>query len=168
MIAQLIALIISGLCFLVGMILSIFGIGGSFVIFAGAVLYNLITWSWAVTQWTLGILLFLAVFGEVLEWVLSVYGAKKFKMTNWTTAGFIIGTIVGMIAGSPIFIVGTIAGAFIGAFLGAFIFSLIEKKDFDKALKAGTGAFVTRIGVSIMKFVFAIIMIVLFYISLLA
>jgi len=82
MIAQIIALILSGLLFLVGVILSMFGIGGTFLVFAGAVLYNLITWSWAVNEWTLGILLFIAVLGEILEWVLTLYGGKKTGMSG--------------------------------------------------------------------------------------
>ncbi|MBW2994089.1 DUF456 domain-containing protein, partial [Candidatus Woesearchaeota archaeon] len=116
MIAQIIALLLSGLLFLVGVILSIFGIGGTFLVFAGAVLYNLITWSWAVNEWTLGILLFIAVLGEILEWVFTVYGGKKAGMSNWTLVGFILGTIAGMILGFPLVLIGPVIGAFVSAF----------------------------------------------------
>jgi len=72
-----------------------------------------------------------------------------------------------MILGFPLVLIGPVIGAFVGAFLGAFIFSLIEKKNFDKALQAGLGAFLTRIGVSIMKIILALIMIALFYLDIL-
>ena len=163
MILEIIALIISALFFLAGIIITIFGIAGSFVVLLGAVLYDVITWSWQISPRTLLILLGIACLGEIFEWVFSVYGAKKFKMSNISIIGFIIGTIVGAIIGVPIPIIGSIIGAFIGAFLGAAIFSFIELHDVQKALKAGIGAFVTRIGVMIMKLFLIMIMLVIFY-----
>jgi len=165
MILETIALIVAIIFFLAGLIVSVFGIGGTFLVFAGAALYNLITWSWTVHEWTLGILLFIAVLGEILEWVLSVYGGKKAGMSNWTLVGFILGAIVGLFVGVPILLIGPVVGAFIGAFVGAFLFSFVENKDLSKAFNAGIRAFLTRLGVSIMKIALALIMIVIFFLS---
>ena len=165
MILEIIALLTSALFFLAGIIITVFGVAGSFVVFAGAVVYNLITWSWALSPLTLGILFAIACIGEILEWIASVYGAKKFKLSNKAIIGFIIGTIVGAFVGVPIPIVGSIAGAFFGAFLGAFIFSWIEKKNFEKAIESGFGAFATRVGVVFMKLVLIAVMLVIFYVA---
>ncbi len=166
MILEVIALIIASLVFLVGLIIAALGLPGTFVILAGAILYNLITWSWSISFEILFILLGLAILAELIEFIFGLLGAKIFKMSGWTTFGFIAGLIIGAIVGVPIPVIGSVIGMLVGGFLGAFIVSYIEKNNFKKSLKAGFGAFVIGIGSILLKLVLAVIMIVIFYVTL--
>ena len=166
MILEIIALIIVSLVFLVGLIIAALGLPGTFVILAGAILYNLITWSWTISLEILFILFALALLAELIEFIFGLLGAKIFKMSGWTTFGFIAGLIIGAIIGVPVPIIGSVLGMLLGGFLGAFIVSYIEKNNFKKSLKAGFGAFVTGIGSIMLKLVIAVIMIVIFYLQL--
>ena len=169
MILETIALIIVSIIFLIGLFMALFGIPfGTFVIVGGALLYDLITWSWAVSQKVLLILIGIAVLAELIEFLFGLWGAKKFKMTRLTTFGFITGLIVGAVVGLPVPILGTVLGMLVGGFLGAFIFSYIEKQNFEKSLKAGIGAFITGLGSIILKFSLAVVMVVVFFVSVLA
>ncbi|MBW3002033.1 DUF456 domain-containing protein [Candidatus Woesearchaeota archaeon] len=168
MILEIVAIIVVSLVFLVGLILAALGLPGAFVVFAGAVLYNLITWSWTLSFEMLGILLGLAILAEVIEFVFGLLGAKVFKMSHWTTFGFIAGLIIGAIVGVPIPIIGSVVGMLVGGFLGAFIVSYIEKQNLKKSLKAGFGAFVTGIGSIMLKLVIVVIMIVIFFVTVLS
>ncbi|MBD3304274.1 DUF456 family protein [Candidatus Woesearchaeota archaeon] len=168
MILETIALIIVSIIFLIGLVLvALYLPGGTFVIVGGALLYNLITWSWAVSKKIILVLFGIAVLAELIEFVFGVYGAKRHGLSNWTTLGFIVGLIIGAFIGLPVPIFGSVLGAFFGAFLGAFVFSLIEKGDVQKSLKAGLAAFVTGITSILIKLTLAVIMIVIFFIVIL-
>ena len=166
MILETIALIIVSIIFLVGLIIAALGLPGTFVVLAGAVIYNLITWSWSVSLQTLFILLGIALLAELIEFVFGLVGAKVFRMSGWTTFGFIAGLILGAIVGVPVPILGSVLGMLLGSFLGAFIFSYAEKHDFKKSLKAGIGAFVTGISSIILKLALAVVMVVVFFLAL--
>ena len=167
MILEIVALIIASLVFLVGLIIAALGLPGTFVILAGAIIYNLITWSWSISFEILAILFALALLAELIEFIFGLLGAKIFKMSGWTTFGFIAGLLIGAIIGVPIPIIGSVIGMLVGGFLGAFIVSYIEKNNFKKSLKAGFGAFVTGIGSIVLKLVIAVIMIVIFFLTVL-
>ena len=167
MILEIVALIIASLVFLVGLIIAALGLPGTFVILAGAIIYNLITWSWSISFEILAILFALALLAELIEFIFGLLGAKIFKMSGWTTFGFIAGLLIGAIIGVPIPIIGSVLGMLVGGFLGAFIVSYIEKNNFKKSLKAGFGAFVTGIGSIMLKLVIAVIMIVIFFLTVL-
>ena len=168
MILEIVALIIASLVFLVGLIIAALGLPGTFVILAGAIIYNLITWSWSISFEILAILFALALLAELIEFIFGLLGAKIFKMSGWTTFGFIAGLLIGAIIGVPIPIIGSVIGMLVGGFLGAFIVSYIEKNNFKKSLKAGFGAFVTGIGSIMLKLVIAVIMIVIFFLTVLS
>lgn len=167
MIQEALALIIVSIIFLIGLVLVALALpGGTFVILAGAAVYNLITWSWSVSLQTLIIMLGIAFVAELIEFVFGVYGAKRHGLSNWTTLGFIAGLIVGVIVGVPVPVFGSVLGLFAGAFLGAFLFALIEKGDVKKSLKAGLAAFVTGITSIFIKLSLAVVMIVVFVLAL--
>jgi uncharacterized protein YqgC (DUF456 family) len=169
MILEVIALVVVSIVFLIGLFMALFGIPfGTFVILGGALLYDLITWSWAVSQKIILVLLGIAVLAELIEFLFSLLGAKVFKMTRWTTVGFIVGLIIGAVVGLPVPILGSVLGMLVGGFLGAFIFSYVEKHNFEKSLKAGIGAFITGLGSIILKFSLAVVMVVVFFVSVLS
>ena len=166
MILETIALIVVSIVFLLGVILTALGLPGTFAVFAGAILYNLITWSWAISLKILLVILGVSVLAEIIEFVFSAWGSKRLKLSNKAMIGMIIGSIIGGIIGFPVFLIGSVIGVMVGAFIGAFVFSYFEQRSFRKALKAGIGGFITRIGVIVMKFILALLMIVIFFLEL--
>ncbi len=157
---QWIALIFFALFALAGIVLTIAGIGGTFLVLAGALLYNLIMWQMAISGTALLWLLGLAVLGEVLEWLVSLMGARK-GVTKHGIAGTIIGAILGAMLLSFIPIIGTIIGFFLGAIIGAFVGEYLHTRNRRKAWTAAKEAFTGRVLVSLSKFVIAIIQIVI-------
>lgn len=139
------------------MILALFlvfvGIPGNWIIFAEAVIYALITsFDGAIGWWTLAALLVMSGLAELVEFLITAYGAKRYGASKRAIAGAIIGAIAGAIlmAGFPP-VVGAIIGAFLGAYLGAFLVSYAMEKDFDNARRVALGAFFGRVGAALTK-----------------
>ena len=80
----------------------------------------------------------------VLDYIVPVWGTKKFGGSKYGTRGAAIGLIVGLFLGP----LGLIIGPLIGAFTGELIF----RDDINYALKAGFGSllgFLTGIGLKL-------------------
>jgi uncharacterized protein len=93
---------------------------------------------------------FLIIFGSVaivvsiLDYLVPVWGTKKFGGSKYGTRGATVGLVIGLFLGP----VGIIAGPLIGAFVGEMIF----RDDIGYALKAGFGSligFLTGIGLKL-------------------
>ena len=85
-----------------------------------------------------------AVLVTVLDYIVPVWGTKKFGGSKYGTKGATIGLIVGFFLGP----LGIILGPLIGAFVGEMIF----KDDISYAFKAGFGSllgFLTGIGLKL-------------------
>lgn len=85
-----------------------------------------------------------AVVVSILDYLVPVWGTKKFGGSKYGTRGATVGLIIGIFLGP----VGIIAGPLIGAFVGEMIF----KDDVSYALKAGFGSligFLTGIGLKL-------------------
>jgi len=156
-----IAFILFALLSLIGFALTIVGIGGTFVILIGALLYNLISWSVAISWTTIGILLGLAILGEVLEWIVTLFGAKKGGVSWHGLVGTVVGAVAGGVLLSVVPIVGTIIGLVLGAVVGAFLGEYYHTGKAQKAWKAAKSALVGRALVSICKFTIAFIQVFL-------
>jgi len=70
----------------------------------------------------------------VLDYLIPIWGTKKFGGTKAGVTGSTVGLIVGLFLGP----VGIILGPFLGALTGELI---ANKDDFSKALKSATGSF---------------------------
>lgn len=160
MIQNWIALIFFAIFALAGAALTMAGIGGTFLVLAGALFYNLITWSMTVSGTTLFWLLGLAIGGELLEWLITLAGMKAGVSTQGII-GTIIGALLGAMLLSVVPVIGTIIGLFIGAIIGAFIAEYLHARNAKKAWKAAKAAFLGRIAVSVSKFIIAIVQILL-------
>jgi uncharacterized protein YqgC (DUF456 family) len=75
-----------------------------------------------------------AVFVTVLDFVVPVWGTKRFGGTRGGLWGASLGLVAGLFLGP----VGIILGPFLGAFLG----ELIGHSDSDRAMKAAFGSFI--------------------------
>ena len=91
--------------------------------------------------YTLGII---AVVVTIMDYIVPVWGTKKFGGSKYGTRGATIGLIIGFFLGP----LGIILGPLIGAFIGEMIF----KDDMGYAFKAGFGSllgFLTGIGLKL-------------------
>lgn len=148
---------------LAGLVLTPIGLPGTFVILAGAIVYNLIQWAMALSLLVLGVLLGIALVGEVLEYVLSVKLASRRGASNPAIWGAVIGGIIGAVVGTPLPVVGSVVGLFVGVFLGAFLVELVLQKDAARAMTSATGAFYGRVGAILTKSLLGVVMIILIF-----
>lgn len=163
---EIIGIIAMIFLFLLGIILTMGGGPGNFLIWGAAIVYNLINWSMKISYLTLGIILAIAIVGEILEYVIGIKSAKSAGASKAGVTGAILGGLAGAIIGVPIFIIGSLIGMFIGAFLGAVIAEIsVEKQPLGKAIKAGIGAFKGRVGAIMVKELLGIVMIIIIVIA---
>ncbi len=156
------------LVLVLGIITIFLGFPGTFIIFADALIYGLITrFRGGITVKFLLLLFAIAVFSELVEFLLGTFTTLKFGATKWGVIGTLVGGILGAAWGSAALpLVGTLVGALLGAFLGAFTLELIHRDDQTGAAKAGFGAFVGKILGITVTFSCAIAMITLILIRL--
>jgi uncharacterized protein YqgC (DUF456 family) len=81
---------------------------------------------------TLYILAAVAVVVTILDYIVPVWGTRKFGGSKYGARGATVGLVVGLFLGP----MGIIIGPFIGAFVGEMIF----RDDINYALKAGFGS----------------------------
>ena len=80
----------------------------------------------------------------VLDYIVPVWGTKKFGGSKYGTRGAAIGLIIGLFLGPLGLIIGPLAGAFVG--------ELIFRDDINYAIKAGFGSllgFLTGVGLKL-------------------
>lgn len=88
-----------------------------------------------------GVLTAMALIGEVLEFVLQTWGAKRYGASAKGNIGGIVGAIVGAIFGAPFLLgIGAILGALAGAYVGCLVLEL-PGKSMPEAKRAAQGAF---------------------------
>ena len=144
-----------------GLVLCLTGIGGTFIIFSGALLYNLLLWNMNISLNTLAILFVLAFAGEVLEWMLTLVGVKSQGVSRYGLIGTIAGAVVGGMLLSIFPIIGTIIGIFLGSLIGAFLLELYNARDTRRAFKAAKAAVLGRMLTSVCKTTIALIQILI-------
>jgi uncharacterized protein len=86
----------------------------------------------------------IAVVVTILDYIVPVWGTKKFGGSKYGTRGATVGLIIGLFLG-PV-------GIIIGPFFGAVVGELIFKDDMKYAMKAGFGSllgFLTGIGLKL-------------------
>jgi len=159
---EIFLLILFPLFSIAGIISHFFGLPGNWVILGVSFLL-----AWAghfdkIQINTLIILLTLTLFGELVEFLLGIIGAKKYEASNRAIAGSIIFGIAGAVLGAPFFLgIGSIIGAFAGAFAGAVIAELFQGKRIKQAVSSGWGTLLGRVGGSFAKIFIGIVMVVI-------
>jgi uncharacterized protein YqgC (DUF456 family) len=86
----------------------------------------------------------IVVIVSILDYIVPIWGTKKFGGSKYGTRGATVGLIIGLFLGP----VGIVIGPFIGAVVGELIF----KDDMKYAIKAGFGSllgFLTGIGLKL-------------------
>ena len=156
-----IALILFVILAIGGTGLSLIGISGTWLVLIAAGLYNLISWS---TTISLNIFLWLAglaIFGELVEWIVTYIGIKAHGVSRYGLIGTILGAVGGAMLLSIIPIIGTIIGLLLGGMMGAFIGEYYHTYNAKKSWKAAKAVFLGRIMVIATKFTITIVQIVI-------
>jgi uncharacterized protein YqgC (DUF456 family) len=144
---------------LIGLIGSVLPfIPGSPLILLGAFIYAWYTDFLVVTWGTLVILLLLTVLSQILDYLASILGAKKFGASRWGMSGAFLGGIIGLFSGG-------ILGILIGPFIGALLLELLHGQDLPASLKIGLGTLVGFLGGAIGKIIIALTMIGIFLVK---
>jgi uncharacterized protein YqgC (DUF456 family) len=143
-----------GLAVVVGLALNVVGLFGNWLILLAMTAAWLLSGYDHFGLWGLGVSLGFAVVGEILEFALAGYGARRYGGSKGAMVAALVGCIVGAIVGSPLFpIIGTVIGACAGAFAAAAIYEYIRhEKSVDEAMRTGMGAAMGKIGGMVAKF----------------
>lgn len=115
---------------------------------------------------TVGILLMLAVGGEIVEFAAGAAGAAKLgasRRSIWLSlVGAIVGSVGGAVVGLPIPIVGSMAAALlggsVGAFAGAYLGEIQSERSHGPSVAVAKGAFFGRLWGTVGKFAVGAVM----------
>jgi len=118
---------------------------GTLIILAGALLYGFLTGFSVLTPQVLLGLGGLYLLGEFVEFLATIWVAKRMGASNVSIACALIGGMLGggggLLAGGA----GVMLGAFLGLFLGGVFGEWFVRKNWRYALEAGVGSVLGRI-----------------------
>ena len=130
------------------------GLPGAWIMIAAAVLVDLLDSLWLPAgapltfhPLTIAAAALVASVGELLEFMLSAAGAKRFGATGRGMIGSVVGGVVGAIGGTVVLpIAGTIVGALIGTAAGAILGELSHgNRSLRDTARPATGAVIGRL-----------------------
>lgn len=124
---------------------------GAILLVAGVVA---IAWAGSFTVVGWGTVAFAGAMGLAITAVdaaASVLGAKAFGASKWAVIGSGVGLVVGLFLGLP--------GIVLGPVVGAIAFEYAKNPDFERALRAGVGAFVGFLVGSVLKVTLAFVLV---------
>ncbi len=147
--------------FLVGLLATLLGLPGPFLILAAAFVYAAAT-GFATLGWkVLLTLVFLAALAEALDFGLRAVGATRFGASRKGAWATVLGSIAGMLLFTPfLFGLGTVLGAFAGGFAAVFTVEMMQQRKIRPALRAGVGSILGGMAVILAKGSAALVMIV--------
>lgn len=121
--------------------LNLFSLPGNWLIVISLALFDYFNASFSPGWgWWMGIL-FLALLGEILEWLGQYLGGKKYGLSSQGNILAIILAIVGAILGAPFFLgFGAIIGGLLGAYIGGLVAEKLKGKNWKEARFAAKGA----------------------------
>jgi hypothetical protein len=135
------------------------GLPGTPLVLAAALVHKLVFGSSGAAWWVLVILTMLAGLALVVDYLASVYGAKRLGATWRGAVGAILGGLGGLFF-LPI-------GVLVGPFLGATLLELAGRRHWKDASKAGLGATLGLLAGAAGKVAASIAMMLLFAVNVL-
>ena len=130
---QIIGLILALLVMFVGLAGSILpGLPSTPLVLIGAIGHKLYFGPTGAAWWVLVVLAAMTVVSLVMDYLASVYGAKKLGATWRGAVGAIVGGLIGLFFNLP--------GILLGPFVGAFLFEMAGGREWKAASRAGIGA----------------------------
>jgi uncharacterized protein YqgC (DUF456 family) len=106
----------------------------------------LVAWAghFQIVGWgTVAFSVLVAVAITAVDWGASLLGARAFGASRWAVIGSALGLLVGMFLGFP--------GILLGPAVGAVVLEYLKDPNFQKAAKAGVGAFLGFVVGSVLK-----------------
>jgi len=144
----------------IGVLLVLFQLPGNWLIVAAVAAYGWITdWQY-LGPWTLLWIALMALAGEIVETVMSLWTAGKAGASRRAMWAGLLGGILGaFIFSVPVPIIGTILGAALGCFTGAVIAEMTVHDNLERASRIGVAAAIGRMLGSLFKLAMSIGMI---------
>ncbi len=157
---QVIGLTIAGLTMLIGVLGCVLpGIPGAPLVFVAALAHRLYFGETAsASTWVLVVIFLIMFFSVILDYLASMYGAKKLGASRNGIIGAVVGGIIGFLTFNPVVLL-------IGPFAGAFAGEMISGKDWKASGKAGLGATLGLLGGALGKLACALAMAGLFTVN---
>jgi uncharacterized protein YqgC (DUF456 family) len=147
---------------LVASLLVYLGLGGNFIIIGLALVHALVTGFDPIGWPLLGVLLGLALVGELIEFVLGNFYVLKKGASGVGTAGGFVGGLLGAVAGNSLLpLAGAVLGSFVGAFLGCVAGEFWRRQRVEPSLRIGTHAFIGRLLAILVKHALGLVMVFL-------
>ena len=143
---------------LVGLVLIPLGLPGLWVIVLAILGYGWLTQFRTLSAFFIGLVVALALLGEVFESWIGFRFAQKYGGSSRAGWGALVGGLIGAVVGVPVPIVGSVIGGFVGAFLGAALFEYTRARQSGVAAKAGWGAVLGRAAAAALKMAIGIVM----------
>lgn len=155
------ALSLTSLIFLIGLATSLLPVvPGSLIVWSGVIIHKL--WMGdASVSWNIVIITgIIMLIGQIADFVMGVWGARKFGATWKGAVGALLGAFVGFFLPPPLFwlIVGPVIGAIIG--------ELLAGRSFKAGSKAGFGTVVGGIVAFALKFGLSVCVVAIFFLAL--
>jgi uncharacterized protein YqgC (DUF456 family) len=150
--------VLLGVCSLAGLALVALGLPGLWLIFAAVLASGLLTGFHSIGFVTIGIILGLALLGELLELWLGYGLARRYGGSPRAGWGALLGGLVGAVIGVPVPVVGSVIGAILGCFAGAMLFEYSATRAAGTAVCAGWGALLGRVAASTAKVALGVVM----------
>ena len=147
-----VAVVLLGLSSIAGLVLVALGLPGLWLICAAVLVFGSIGFV------TIGIMVALALLGELLELWLGFGLARRYGGSPRAGWGALLGGLVGAVVGVPVPVVGSVIGAILGCFAGATIFEYATTRTAGTAVRAGWGALLGRVAASAAKVALGIVM----------
>jgi len=138
------------------------GLGGNFVVFGLAFVHALLTGFDPIGWPLLGVLLGIALCGELIEFLLgNLYALRKGASGRGAIGGF-AGGLLGAVAGNAVVpVAGAVLGSFLGAFLGSVGGEYWRQRRLAPSLRVGGHAFVGRLLAIVCKHGLGLVMVYL-------
>jgi uncharacterized protein YqgC (DUF456 family) len=155
---QIIGLILALLVMCVGVAGSILpGLPSTPVVLLAAIGHKLYFGPTGAAWWVLVVLAAFTALSLVMDYVATVYGAKKLGATWRGAVGAIVGGLIGLFFNLP--------GILLGPFIGAFVFEWASGREWREASKAGVGATLGLLAGALGKLACCVAMMVLFTVN---
>src|SRR5438093_8067866 len=162
-----VAVVLLGLCSVAGLALVALGLPGLWLICAVVLGFGLLTGFHSIGFVTIGVMVALALLGELLELWLGFGLARRYGGSPRAGWGALLGGLVGAVVGVPVPVVGSVIGAFVGSFAGAAVFEYTMSAHTGTAVAAGWGAVLGRAAAAAAKIALGIVIGVISFIAVL-
>ena len=156
---EILAFVILAIFSVAGFFLIFLNLFGTLMIMAGALIFSWMTGFSVISISVLGLLAILYLLGEILDFIFTILGAKKFGASNRAVLGALAGGFLGSLIVASFLGVGLFPGLIAGIFLGAFAVECLAGRNLSSSIRAGFGGVVGVLGSVGVKFLIALFMI---------